>query len=174
MRDTATTFGQPETVVIASAPSRSSPPPETAAPTTRATRTSCISSPARRLRPPLPPAHQLQPATNTIALLKAADLSTFLHESGHFFLEVMTDMAASVQTYDADQLTEGERGVLRDVQALMQWFGLRDINEWAALDFEEKRAYHEKFAESFELYLTEAMPRASSCSRCSAGSAPGC
>lgn len=95
------------------------------------------------------------PATNTIALLQAADLSSFLHESGHFFLEVMTDMAASVQTYDADQLTEGERGVLRDVQALMRWFGLRDINEWAALDFEEKRAYHEKFAESFELYLTE-------------------
>lgn len=101
------------------------------------------------------PRGSFNPATNTIALLKAADLSTFLHESGHFFLEVMTDMAASVQTYDADQLTEGERGVLRDVQALMQWFGLRDLNEWAALDFEEKRAYHEKFAESFELYLTE-------------------
>ena len=101
------------------------------------------------------PRGSFNPATNTVALLKAADLSTFLHESGHFFLEVMTDMAASVQTYDADQLTEGERGVLRDVQALMQWFGLRDLNEWSALDFEEKRAYHEKFAESFELYLTE-------------------
>mgnify|MGYP000234515596 CR=1 FL=1 len=101
------------------------------------------------------PRASFNPATNTIALLQAADLSSFLHESGHFFLEVMTDMAASVQTYDADQLTEGERGVLRDVQALMRWFGLRDINEWAALDFEEKRAYHEKFAESFELYLTE-------------------
>ncbi|NLZ39682.1 MAG: hypothetical protein GX886_00200, partial [Comamonadaceae bacterium] len=101
------------------------------------------------------PRASFNPATNTIALLQAADLSSFLHESGHFFLEVMTDMAASVQTYDADQLTEGERSMLRDVQALMQWFGLRDLNEWAALDFEEKRAYHEKFAESFELYLTE-------------------
>jgi len=101
------------------------------------------------------PRGSFNPATNTVALLQAADLSTFLHESGHFFLEVMVDMAASVQTYDADQLTEGERGVLRDAQALMQWFGLRDLNEWAALDFEEKRAYHEKFAESFELYLTE-------------------
>lgn len=101
------------------------------------------------------PRGSFNPATNTIALLQAADLSSFLHESGHFFLEVMTDMAASVQTYDADQLTEGERGVLRDVQALMQWFGLRDLHEWSALDFEEKRAYHEKFAESFELYLTE-------------------
>lgn len=101
------------------------------------------------------PRASFNPATNTIALLQAADLSSFLHESGHFFLEVLVDMAASVQTYDADQLTEGERGVLRDVQALMQWFGLRDLNEWSALDFEEKRAYHEKFAESFELYLTE-------------------
>lgn len=101
------------------------------------------------------PRGSFNPATNTIALLQAADLTSFLHESGHFFLEVVVDMAASVQTYDADQLTEGERGVLRDVQALMRWFGLRDINEWAALDFEEKRAYHEKFAESFELYLTE-------------------
>jgi len=101
------------------------------------------------------PRGSFNPAANTIALLKAADLSTFLHESGHFFLEVVVDMAASVQTYDADQLTEGERGVLRDVQALMQWFGLRDLNEWGALDFEEKRAYHEQFAESFELYLTE-------------------
>ena len=101
------------------------------------------------------PRASFNPSTNTIALLRAADLTSFLHESGHFFLEVVTDMAASVQTYDADQLTEGERGVLRDVQALMQWFGLRDLNEWSALDFEEKRAYHEKFAESFELYLTE-------------------
>lgn len=101
------------------------------------------------------PRASFNPGTNTIALLRAADLTSFLHESGHFFLEVMTDMAASVQTYDADQLTDGERGVLRDVQALMQWFGLRDLNEWSALDFEEKRAYHEKFAESFELYLTE-------------------
>jgi len=157
VRDMATTFnGQPETVVIASRPEQiksavgnngnfdpSDPNilhqfagPQ-AAPRSTAPRGS------------------FNPATNTIALLQAADLSTFLHESGHFFLEVMTDMAASVQTYDADQLTEGERGVLRDVQALMQWFGLRDLNEWSALDFEEKRAYHEKFAESFELYLTE-------------------
>ena len=101
------------------------------------------------------PRGSFNPATNTIALLKAADLSTFLHESGHFFLEVMVDLAASVQGYDAAQLTEGERGVLRDGQALMQWFGLPDLATWSALDFEEKRAYHEKFAESFERYLIE-------------------
>ena len=31
--------------------------------------------------------------TKEISLLKDADLSTFLHETGHFFLEVMADMA---------------------------------------------------------------------------------
>ncbi|MDQ5904132.1 MAG: hypothetical protein QG672_1725 [Pseudomonadota bacterium] len=157
VRDMATTFnGQPETVVIASRPEQIK-----SATGNRGTYDPSdpnilhqFAGPQAATRSAAPRA-SFNPATNTIALLRAADLSSFLHESGHFFLEVMTDMAASVQTYDADQLTEGERGVLRDVQALMQWFGLRDLNEWSALDFEEKRAYHEKFAESFELYLTE-------------------
>lgn len=157
VRDTTTTFnGQPETVVIASRPEQIK-----SATGNRGTYDPSDPNILHQFAVPqaaprsTAPRGSFNPAANTIALLKAADLSTFLHESGHFFLEVMTDMAASVQTYDADQLTEGERGVLRDVQALMQWFGLRDLNEWAALDFEEKRAYHEKFAESFELYLTE-------------------
>ena len=157
VRDMATTFnGQPETVVIASRPEQIK-----SATGNRGTYDPSDPNILHQFAGPqaaprsTAPRGSFNPAANTIALLKAADLSTFLHESGHFFLEVMTDMAASVQTYDADQLTEGERGVLRDVQALMQWFGLRDLNEWSALDFEEKRAYHEKFAESFELYLTE-------------------
>ncbi|MBR0568360.1 hypothetical protein J5J83_19740 [Azoarcus sp. L1K30] len=101
------------------------------------------------------PRASFSPATNTIALLNAADLSSFLHESGHFFLEVMIDVAATAQTYDSAQLTEGERGVISDVNALMQWFGVQDLLTWQNLDFEEKRAYHEQFAESFERYLME-------------------
>lgn len=157
VRDTATTFnGRPETVVIASRPEQIK-----SATGNRGTYDPSDPNILHQFAGPqaaprsTAPRGSFNPAANTIALLKAADLSTFLHESGHFFLEVVVDMAASVQTYDADQLTEGERSVLRDVQALMQWFGLRDLNEWSELDFEEKRAYHEKFAESFELYLTE-------------------
>lgn len=86
------------------------------------------------------------PATNTITLLKNADLSTFLHESGHFFLEAMTDMASRE---DAPQ------AVKDDAAALMKWFGLRDLDEWQNLDFEEKRSYHEQFARGFEAYLFE-------------------
>lgn len=86
------------------------------------------------------------PATNTITLLKNADLSTFLHESGHFFLEAMADMASRE---DAPQ------AVKDDAAALMKWFGLHDLNEWRNLDFEEKRSYHEQFARGFEAYLFE-------------------
>ena len=86
------------------------------------------------------------PATNTITLLKNADLSTFLHEGGHFFLEVMTDMASRE---DAPQ------AVKDDAAALMKWFGLNGLDEWHNLDFEEKRSYHEKFARGFEAYLFE-------------------
>lgn len=86
------------------------------------------------------------PATLSISLLKNADLSTFLHESGHFFLEVMADMAARPDT---------PAQVQQDMAALLQWFGLKDLTEWHGLDFEEKRAYHEKFARGFEAYLFE-------------------
>ncbi|THF64312.1 hypothetical protein [Pseudothauera rhizosphaerae] len=97
----------------------------------------------------------LNPETLTMALLKGADLSTFLHESGHFFLEVMADVAATARSYDTAQMTDGERAIINDVGVLMQWFGLPDLDTWHALPFDEKRAYHEKFAESFERYLLE-------------------
>jgi len=99
------------------------------------------------------------PSTNTIALLKDANLSTFLHESGHFFLEVQTAIAAEISNtaavHGADTLTDGERGILADTRALMNWFGLEDLNAWGNLDFEQKRSYHEQLARGFEAYLFE-------------------
>jgi hypothetical protein len=99
------------------------------------------------------------PATNTISLLAGADLSTFLHESGHFFLEVQTAMAAEIAgnaaVYGDESLTDGERSIMADTQALMDWFGLEDLNAWDNLDFEARRSYHEQFARGFEAYLFE-------------------
>ena len=99
------------------------------------------------------------PATLQITLLKNADLSTFLHESGHFFLEVQADLAGQLQReaaiHGADTLKPGEQQVLKDVQAMLDWFGVKDLAEWNALDFEEKRSYHEQFARGFEAYLFE-------------------
>jgi len=97
------------------------------------------------------------PETNTIGLLKAADLSTFLHESGHFFLEVQLDLAAQLtqQAQEGQGLTEGEQQIVADAQALLDWFGVTDLTTWYNLDFEEKRSYHEQFARGFEAYLFE-------------------
>lgn len=99
------------------------------------------------------------PATNTITLLKNADLSTFLHESGHFFLETQFDIAARIAQESAmfgnTSNKPGEQQILEDTNAILKWFGIRDLNEWNSLDFEEKRSYHEKFARGFEAYLFE-------------------
>lgn len=86
------------------------------------------------------------PYTLQLTLLNNADLSTFLHESGHFFLEVQADIAAQ---------PDAPEQVKRDMQATLDWFGVNDLAEWSALDFEEKRSYHEQFARGFEAYLFE-------------------
>ncbi len=68
------------------------------------------------------------PSTNTITLLKNADLSTFLHETGHFFLETQFDMAARMTT---DQNpTAGQQAILDDTQALLNWFGVDSLDTW--------------------------------------------
>lgn len=68
------------------------------------------------------------PATLQLTLLKNADLSTFLHESGHFFLEVQADLAGQLMQdaaiHGADTLKPGEQQVVKDMQATLDWFGL--------------------------------------------------
>lgn len=100
------------------------------------------------------------PDSNTIALLKNADLSTFLHESAHFFFENDMAMAKEILTAQTSQqaLTDGEQAMLNDVSALLSWHGItgsidEQLAKWETLSFEEKTSYHEKTAESFEAYL---------------------
>lgn len=99
------------------------------------------------------------PDTLSIALLKNADLSTFLHESGHFFLEVQADIAARLQQeatiFGIEALKPGERQILADMDAVLKWFGVRDLTSWHAMDIEEKRHFHEQYARGFEAYLFE-------------------
>jgi hypothetical protein len=86
------------------------------------------------------------PATLTTSLLKDADLSTFLHESGHQFLEL--DMARASQP-DAPQRVKDRAA------ATLRWFGVANIGAWNAMTLDEKRLHHEKFARGFEAYLLE-------------------
>lgn len=92
------------------------------------------------------PRATFNPKTLTINLLQTADLSSFLHESGHFFLEVMADIASQPNA-PAD--------VAADMETVLKWFGVTDLFEWNTRTLDQKRPFHEKFAESFEQYLFE-------------------
>ncbi len=105
------------------------------------------------------PRGAFQPETNTIALLTGANLSTFLHETGHYFFETDIGVAAELASR-VEPLTTGERQILADVHALMAWHGIQgdigaQLGQWYAMNFEERRSYHERTAESFEAYLME-------------------
>ena len=92
---------------------------------------------------------------NTIALLKNADASTFIHEFGHFELEVMSRIERDLRAVPQSEMTEGERQVLADFQTVLDWFGVKDADTWAAMSLEEQREHHEKFARGMEAYLFE-------------------
>jgi len=74
-----------------------------------------------------------------IRLYEAENLSTFLHESGHLYLEMLGTLASEPDA--APQLQE-------DFQTILDWFGV-DSREQIGVD------QHEKFAETFEEYLRE-------------------
>lgn len=73
-----------------------------------------------------------------ITLFEGADRSTFFHESAHFFLEVMTDLAA-----DPDAPAQ----VREDLAAIRRFVG----NAGGAFTTEQ----HEQWARAFEAYLRE-------------------
>jgi hypothetical protein len=79
-----------------------------------------------------------------IHLASSADRSTFLHEAGHFFLEVLAN----------------EPKASAEFERVLGWFGVADRAAWDALDFEGKRPLHEQFARGFEHYLAEGRPPA--------------
>lgn len=74
-----------------------------------------------------------------IDLLKDADLSTFIHETGHFYLEMLADLATEA---------DATEGLKTDYATVRKWLGL---NESDAIT----REHHEMFARGFEKYLGE-------------------
>lgn len=81
---------------------------------------------------------------STITLNKDADLSTFVHELGHFHLEMLSHMAKD------GSLPE----VGKDFETATNWMGTTP-EAWRGMSLEEKRPMHEQFARGFEAYLFE-------------------
>lgn len=74
-----------------------------------------------------------------IELLKDADLSTFLHETGHFYLEVLGDLATQENANPEIQ---------KDFQSVLEWMGVESKDQIGT-------EQHEKWARGFEAYLME-------------------
>jgi hypothetical protein len=74
-----------------------------------------------------------------ISILKTADASTFFHETGHFYLQVMETLASSADT---------PQQIKDDLAKIRQWVG---AEEGQAFTVEQ----HEMFARGFEAYLME-------------------
>lgn len=56
------------------------------------------------------------PESRTIGLLKNADLSSFIHESGHFFLDTYARIAAA---------PDAPVGIKSDMDSILKWLGVR-------------------------------------------------
>ena len=92
------------------------------------------------------PRGTFNPRTLELVLNPNANLSTFFHETGHFFLEVMADIASQ---------PNAPAQIVGDMGTFLKWAGIPDLATWNALDLDGKRPYHERWAESIEQYVME-------------------
>jgi len=108
-------------------------------------------------------ANDITQQASIISMFKAADLSTFIHEGGHFFLEVQADLAAkiSARISQGETVTDGERSIVDDMNKTLDWMGVKGspelsaIDTWYLMTADEKRPHHEQWARGFEAYAFE-------------------
>lgn len=74
-----------------------------------------------------------------IDLFNPADRSTFLHETGHFYLEVLGDLATA---------EKASPDISKDYSSILTWLGVENRTQIG-------KAQHEQFARGFEAYLME-------------------
>lgn len=80
----------------------------------------------------------------TTLLHEDAGIDTWLHETGHFWFETMTQAALDPAT-PAD--------VRADVETLAKWAGYESVDDYLTTPDAKRRNIHEAFAYSFEKYL---------------------
>lgn len=84
------------------------------------------------------------PGSNVITLTPNADLSTFSHELGHWYLKNLLELS---------KLEGVSPSVTEDAQAILKEFGIDSVEAWDALGLEGQRKYHERFAYWTEIYF---------------------
>ncbi len=93
----------------------------------------------------------LDTGTLTMTLFANADESTFIHEAGHFYLEVLSDVAAQANP---------PARVVADMGAILEWLKVPGgLAAWQKMPLDAeppalcKRPFHEQFARGMEAYL---------------------
>lgn len=80
-----------------------------------------------------------------VQLFENADFSTFVHEAGHFFLEVLVSEAGKLNA---------PKSIIDDVNWIMKWFGT-DVETFRKMTIAQKRPFHEQWARAYEAYAME-------------------
>jgi len=109
------------------------------------------------------------PQTNLIRLTEASDVSTFLHEAGHFFLQMERKYNPGGMGEITKWFLENKKDITDEANAFIKESGGKGkVTEEMVEDFLNKgatgdlvadnvinRAVHEQFARGFEVYLSE-------------------
>lgn len=96
------------------------------------------------------------PDVRAIATWTGANRSTFLHETGHMFLDMRTKIAVKLKAKKDSgvELTKGEQHLLDSLESTMKWLGT-DLETFSKADVDKQRSMHEKFARTYEAYIME-------------------
>lgn len=99
------------------------------------------------------------PDVRAIATWTGANRSTFLHETGHMFLDMRTKIAVKLKAKKDSgvELTKGEQHLLNSLEATMEWLGT-DLDSFSKMSVDQQRPMHEKFAQTFVSFLLGSCP----------------
>jgi hypothetical protein len=112
------------------------------------------------------PRGTFNPRTLEIALGPKADASTWIHETAHFFLEALAELANE---------PNAPAPIVHDMNRVLDWFGIEGtpnrerpalpqsaqpphrtaLQTWMDMTLEQKRPFHEQWASAMEQYVME-------------------
>lgn len=93
------------------------------------------------------------PSARAILLWANADRSTFLHETGHWFLGARAALALKLKGQSG--LTAGQTHLVESVEEAVKWLGYESLEAFSNATLEERRPAEERFARTFEQYLKD-------------------
>ncbi len=95
------------------------------------------------------------PSARVIIQWGGANRSTFLHETGHMFLNMRAQMTRDLLA-SGQELTPSQQYFVDGTKKAMQWLG-EDLDTFLRMSPEDQRPMHEKFARAYEAYLMEGL-----------------